>query len=67
MRKGTRNTRTSHRASSKRALPQHVPTSERSKHALTRIRSKQSISKNDSLQRTSNTQTHSPSSRKTSS
>ena len=66
MRTGNRFTRTSLRVSSKRALPLHVPTTERSKRASTINRLKQSISKNDSLQRTSNTQTHSPSSPQTS-
>ena len=67
MRTGNRFTRSSQRESSKRALPLHIQTTERSKRASTRNRSKQSISKNDSLQRTSNTQIDSPSSRQTSS
>ena len=67
MKKGTRKTPTSQHASSKIALPQHALTSERTKHELTRNLSKQSISKNNPLQRTLNTQTHSPSSQQTSS
>ena len=67
MRTGNRFTRSAADQTKKRALPLHVQTSNRSKRASTRNRLKQSISKNDSLQRTSNTQTHSPSSQQTSS
>ena len=67
MRTGNRFTRSAPGQAKKRALPLHVQTTNRSKRALIRNRLKQSISKNDSLQRTSNTQTHSPSSQQTSS
>ena len=67
MKRSTRFSRISEPASNKRVLPQYVQTTNRAKRAMNGNRLTQRISKNNPLQRTSNTQTNSPSSRQTSS